>query len=185
MSSPSAGPASADRRGSFSVPRRSAGSQTRRTPVSMTTSPSSLVKGVSAGAGRISSTASDGRHSLTPRGVTTMGRLMRMGVREHEADQLFVRPLRVGELEDTIGRPLFPDDRTHGQLHCGNEFVQPLPRRWCLEVLDDLGLDAGVPDDGERVARRAALRVVIDRDLGHVCSLKPWELLGHDRGLGR
>src|SRR3569833_2401921 len=56
------------------------GHQTLRPPsASITTSPSSLVKAPFWASGRISSTASDGRHSLAPSGVTTMGRLIRMG----------------------------------------------------------------------------------------------------------
>ena len=46
---------------------------------STTASPSSLMKATRCGFGRMSSTVSDGRHSFTPSGVTTMGRLMRMG----------------------------------------------------------------------------------------------------------
>ena len=45
----------------------------------MTTSPSSLANAPCCGWGRISSTRSDGRHRRTPSGVTTMGRLIRIG----------------------------------------------------------------------------------------------------------
>jgi hypothetical protein len=51
-----------------------------RRPCSSTTfSPSSLAKAPRCGPGRMSSTVSEGRQSRTPRGVTTIGRLMRIG----------------------------------------------------------------------------------------------------------
>ncbi len=46
---------------------------------SMTFSPSSFVNAPCCTSGRISRTASDGRQSFVPSGVTTTGRLMRMG----------------------------------------------------------------------------------------------------------
>lgn len=46
---------------------------------SMTRSPSSFTKAPFCGAGRISSTTSDGRQSRVPSGVTTIGRLIRIG----------------------------------------------------------------------------------------------------------
>lgn len=51
----------------------------RRTPSSTTASPSSLVNGGNGPGGSSSSTASDGRQSLVPRGVTTTGRFIRIG----------------------------------------------------------------------------------------------------------
>src|SRR5690606_764939 len=36
-----------------------------------------------------------------------------------------------------------------------------------LQVVDDLGLDAGIADQGQGVAGGAALGVVVDRDLAH------------------
>ena len=45
----------------------------------VTISPSSLMKVPISGLGRMSSTSSEGRQSLTPSGVTTIGRLMRIG----------------------------------------------------------------------------------------------------------
>jgi hypothetical protein len=51
----------------------------RRAGRGLTTSPSSFTKGPISERGRMSSTVSDGRQSLTPIGVTTIGRLMRIG----------------------------------------------------------------------------------------------------------
>src|SRR6478735_8336680 len=48
--------------------------QSRRCPVSSTTSPSSLTKGTSFGTASSSSTSSDGRQSFVPSSVTTIGR---------------------------------------------------------------------------------------------------------------
>jgi arsenical resistance protein ArsH len=45
----------------------------------MTGSPSSLAKGASWGDGRMSSTASEGRHRRVPKGVTTIGRFIKIG----------------------------------------------------------------------------------------------------------
>lgn len=51
-----------------------------RLPASSTTfSPSSLVNACFCASGRISSTTSEGRHSRVPSGVTTIGRLIRIG----------------------------------------------------------------------------------------------------------
>ena len=60
-------------------PRGFLSHRTRRPVASMTTSPSSLVKGPMSGLARMSRTTSEGRHSRTPSGVTTKGRLIRMG----------------------------------------------------------------------------------------------------------
>src|SRR5829696_1287585 len=53
--------------------------ETLRPCSSMTGSPSSFENGPCCGTGRISRTASEGRASFTPHGVTTIGRLMRIG----------------------------------------------------------------------------------------------------------
>src|SRR6185436_8014755 len=42
--------------------------------------------------------------------------------------------------------------------------AQPLPRRRVLQILDDVGHSAALPDHGQGVARGAAGRIVIDRD---------------------
>src|SRR5690554_7061223 len=53
--------------------------QTRLPPASTTACPSSLVNAPRCACGRISSTDSEGLHRRVPRGVTTMGRLIRTG----------------------------------------------------------------------------------------------------------
>src|SRR5690349_1813552 len=40
--------------------------------------------------------------------------------------------------------------------------------RWCCEIFDHCRLDTGMADQGQRIARSAAIRVVIDR-CGHWC----------------
>jgi hypothetical protein len=72
----------------------------------VTASPSSLTKDWT-GASSRSSTNSDGRHSRTPFGVTTMVRLIRDRVLEHKIDQLVVAPFGIGEAKLGIGRALF------------------------------------------------------------------------------
>src|SRR3546814_12676658 len=39
-------------------------------------------------------------------------------------------------------------------------------RRRCLQIFDDMRFDAGVANERERVARRPALGIVIDNDVG-------------------
>src|SRR6187551_912018 len=68
----------------------------------VTASPSSLTKDWT-GASSRSSTNSDGRHSRTPFGVTTMVRLIRDRVLEHKIDQLVVAPFGIGEAKLGIG----------------------------------------------------------------------------------
>ncbi len=66
--------------------------------VASTTSPSSLTKVSSCAFGSSSSTASDGRHSFTPSGETTSGRLMRIGC-------CIMASIKASSLNDGSSRP--------------------------------------------------------------------------------
>src|SRR5690606_36328231 len=49
-----------------------------------------------------------------------------------------------------------------GDTHARDELGEHVPRRRCLEIFDDMRLDARIADHRQGVARSAAIRVVID-----------------------
>src|SRR5690606_19499060 len=65
-----------------------------------------------------------------------------------------------------VGRALFAQQRTHGGAHGGDHGLELIARRRCLEVLDHLGLQAGMVEEGEHVARGATGGVVVDLEHG-------------------
>src|SRR3546814_5890676 len=44
--------------------------------------------------------------------------------------------------------------------------VKQCARRGCLQIVDDMRLDARIANHRKRVARRAAFRIVVDDDVG-------------------
>ena len=60
---------------------------------------------------RISSTASDGRQSFTPSGVTTIGRLIRIGCAIIASSKCVIRQRRVAEAQLGVGRALLAQQR--------------------------------------------------------------------------
>ena len=156
---------------SASAARRCAGakvsvtrSATRRPCSSTTRSPSSLTNSPCCG-GRRSRTASDGRHRRTPLGVTTIGRLIRIGCAIMASRSWSSVRSGSSRPSSLVGRALLADDVADRDAHAVDELPQQEPGRRRLQVLDDVRLDAGIADHGQRVAGRAAIRVVVDDDV--------------------
>ncbi|MCY1550027.1 hypothetical protein D9M68_862390 [compost metagenome] len=66
-----------------------------------------------------------------------------------------------------VGRALDAQHIPHAHAHPRYQCLQGLAVGRRLQVLDDDGLDAAGADQRQRVARRAAVRVVVDRDGTH------------------
>ncbi|GCD60836.1 hypothetical protein NBRC3280_3390 [Acetobacter pasteurianus NBRC 3280] len=64
------------------------------------------------------------------------------------------------------GRALFPQDRAHRNAHTGDQIDQFRTAGRRFQIFDGRGLDPGIADQCQHVARRAAGRVVVDHD-GH------------------
>lgn len=139
----------------------------RRLPVSTTTLPSSLVNGGSFGTGSNSSNVSDGRQTFVPSGVTTIGRFRRTGCSSTRSSSAASLPLGIEQAEIRTARRVHPDQRTNGAVDGEQQLEQRRPRGRRLRVLDDGWLDPGVPDERKSVARDAAERAVVDRDVRH------------------
>jgi len=87
------------------------------------------------------------------------------GMRQHHVDKLVFGQLRIVKPQFGIGRSLLAQKVAGGDPHAGDELGEHRPARRCLQILDDMRLDAGIADHGQRVARRAAVGVVIDDDV--------------------
>src|SRR5690606_12510673 len=66
-----------------------------------------------------------------------------------------------------------PQQRPYRHVHPAGELAQGGARRRMLHVLDDLRLDAGVPDHHQGVHRGAAAIIVVNGDRAHR-GLPPW-----------
>ena len=82
---------------------------------------------------------------------------------QHEIEQLVVAPFGIGKPELRIGRALFAQQPATGIPIACDQFDQPCAARRVLQIFDDHRLLAALPDHGQRVARGAAGRIVIDR----------------------
>jgi len=89
-------------------------------------------------------------------------------MRQHEADQVFVRPFRIAQAEFLVGRALLAQQRARGAARGGDELPERRPVGRVLQVFDDGRLLARVADQRQHVSRRAAGGIVIDGDLAHV-----------------
>jgi hypothetical protein len=70
------------------------------------------------GTGSKSSTVSEGRHSLTPSGVTTIGPIDKDWMRHHCIEQLVVRSGWIIQTQLVIGRALHADNIANGECPC-------------------------------------------------------------------
>ena len=84
-------------------------------------------------------------------------------MRQHEIDQLVVAPFWIGKPQLCIGRALFAQQRAHRNPHRLDQFDQPRTAWRILQIFYDMRLFAALPDHGQRVARGAACRVMVDR----------------------
>ena len=86
------------------------------------------------------------------------------GVRHHGVDQLVIRQGGIVQLQFVVGCSLPAQQITHRNPHAADQTYQLLPARRGFQIFDDDRLFAAVADQAEDVARRAACRVVVDRD---------------------
>ena len=100
-----------------------------------TTSPSSLVKPPCCALGRMSSTASEGRQSLAPSGVTTTGRFIRMGWAGHLLDQLRVGPVGLAQAEFVVRRAFLAQQIAHGDAQLFHQRRELLGVERRLQIL--------------------------------------------------
>ena len=71
----------------------------------------------------------------------------------------------VAQAQFVKGRALLAQHVAHAEAGPLEELAQQQPRRRGFQVLNDVRLDPGVADQAQRVARRAAGRVVVDDDV--------------------
>ncbi len=130
-----------------------------------TTSPSSFVNGPMSGLGRMSSTASEGRHRRVPFGVTTIGRLIRIGcaiMKSISSSSLHLGSARPSSI---VGRALVAQKLARRRCPWRGSARQAA--RGSAEFSDTRSHAGSSPagaDHGQGVARRAAGWVVIDGD---------------------
>ena len=91
-------------------------------------------------------------------------------MRQHEIDQLVVAPFGIGKPEFGVGRALFAQQRANRNSHRLDQFDQPRTVRRVFQIFDHLRLLAALPDHRQRVARRAAVGIVIDRHAHKIAS---------------
>src|SRR5258707_13542260 len=84
-------------------------------------------------------------------------------MRQHEIDQLLVTPFRIGKPEFGVGRCLLAEQGGNRNSHRLDQFDQPRPAWRILQIFDYLRFLAALPYHRERIARRAAVGIVIDR----------------------
>ena len=99
-------------------------------------------------------------------GRITMGRLIRMGCAIIASRSWSSVKAGSSSPSSLIGRALYADDVAHGNTHALDERFQQRAARRGFQILDHVRLDAGVTDETQSVARGAALRIVIDDDVG-------------------
>ena len=83
-------------------------------------------------------------------------------MRHHGVEKLVVGQGRIVEPELRVGRALLADHVAHRNAHPLDELPSRSRGRRRLQILDHVRLDAGVADQRQRVAGRAAVRVVVD-----------------------
>src|SRR3546814_3745220 len=82
----------------------------------------------------------------------------------HRVDQLHVRQGRIVEPEFGERRAFFTQQLARGDTGPRDQAFQHRARGRRLEIFDDVRLDPGIADHGERVARGPAFGIVIDDD---------------------
>jgi hypothetical protein len=93
------------------------------------------------------------------------------GMRQHRVDQIRVGPGRVVQPQRDEDRLLGTHDAAHAQAGSGDQPEQLLAGGRGLQIFDDLRLGSAVADHRQGVARGAAARLVVARDVAHGCSL--------------
>src|SRR5258706_3367508 len=91
-------------------------------------------------------------------------------MRQHEIDQLLVTPFRIGKPEFGVGRYLLAQQCANRNSHRLDQLDQPRAAWRILQIFDYLWLLAALPYHRERIARRAAVGIVIDRHAHKIAS---------------
>ena len=89
------------------------------------------------------------------------------GMREHGIEELVVGNVGVIKMEIMVGRALHADEIAYRNAHAQNQSFQHLAARRRFQIFDDVRLDAGIPDQAERVARCGAIGVVVNNHVDH------------------
>lgn len=77
-------------------------------------------------------------------------------------EQFVIAKLRIAKFQLLKWRFFLAQELAHGDAHACDQLLEQRPRRRRLQIFDDMRLDAGIADHGERVARRPAIAVVVD-----------------------
>src|SRR5579871_409725 len=85
-------------------------------------------------------------------------------MRHHEIEQFVVSPFGIVQTQLLVRRAFLAHERTHRDSDGRDQFLELVARWRRLEIFDDDGLNAALPDHGKGIARRSASRIVIDRD---------------------
>ena len=83
-------------------------------------------------------------------------------VGQHRVQQCVVAERRVAQPQRVIGRALLPDGIANAQARRCDQFDQARAAGRVGQVVDDLRFDAHVPEHRQRVARGAAIGVVVN-----------------------
>ena len=86
-------------------------------------------------------------------------------MRHHLVEQIFVAELRIVQPEVIVRRAFLPEQGPHGNSHPFDHLHEQRAGRRRLKVFNDMRLNACVVNQAKGVARRSAVRVVIDDDV--------------------
>jgi hypothetical protein len=87
---------------------------------------------------------------------------------EQQVDDRLRRPVVVLVEAELREERVLADDVGDRVLEDAKETLEREPVRLLLEVLDDVDVEPGLPRDREGAGGRVSVRVVVDRDVGHL-----------------
>jgi len=88
-------------------------------------------------------------------------------ISQHGVNELVVRKLGIVEPKFIIGRAFTPEQLANSNAHALDETEQYLPVWWCFQIFNDGRFDTSVANEAKNIARRAAVRVVVDNNFTH------------------
>ncbi len=92
---------------------------------------------------------------------------------QHCVEQLIIGNSRIVESKIVIRSALHADNIPNGNAHSSNNDFNNARLGRAFQIFNNVRLDAGVADQPERIARRAALGIVIDDNVDHSPALSP------------
>lgn len=87
---------------------------------------------------------------------------------QHEIDKLVIGEISPGKAQLLIRLDVFAQQIAHGNPHVCNQPGQFITRRWVLKIENNFGFRTAVADHLQRIARRAAGRIVVEGDMAHI-----------------